>query len=75
MEKTKIDQVRDKICDYMLGMDLSKLHLYELITYINAYKTLEGAYPFPGWDPGCTTGLGFTPYTSPASDTLEGEQS
>lgn len=48
MEKTKVEQIRDKICDHMLTTDLSKLSMNELCTYISAYKSLEGGFPFPG---------------------------
>lgn len=48
MDMTKVEQIKEKICDYMLSMDLSKLPTYELVTYIQAYKTLEGMSSFPG---------------------------
>lgn len=49
MDKTKVEQIRDKICNHMLATDLSKLSMYDLCTYINAYKALEGGFPFPGF--------------------------
>lgn len=49
MDKIKSEQLQNKIYDYMLSIDLSKLSLYELIPYINAYKALEGSFPFPGF--------------------------
>lgn len=62
MEKTKLDQIRDKIYDHMLSVDLSKLPSYELISYINAFKTLEGGAIFPGlgfsgWGLGCAANI------------------
>lgn len=49
MEKTKVEQIRDKICDHMLATDLSKLTMYDLNSYINVYKSLEGGFSFPGF--------------------------
>lgn len=58
MENTKIEQIKNNICDHMLGIDLDKLSLYELTAYINAFKALEGINPFPGFSfgsLGCAT--------------------
>lgn len=74
MEVNKVEQIKNKICDHMLSVELDKLPTYELITYIQAFKALEGGYPFPGW--GFNTGLGcassVTAYGT-SGDTSEGE--
>lgn len=58
MDINKVEQIKDKICNHMLGVDLSKLPTYELVTYINAYKALEGVSSFPNWAFGSGLGLG-----------------
>lgn len=76
METNKIEQIKDKICDHMMSMDLTKLPTYELITYIQAYKALEGGYPFPGWAFGNSRlgcAISSTSATSDESGTSEGE--
>lgn len=65
MDKTKIEQIMDKICDHMLSVDLSKMPTYELVTYIQAYKALEGTSSFPGWGFGS---LGCASSMPPASN-------
>lgn len=62
MEKIKVDQIKDKICDYMLSIDLNKLPMYDLISYINAYNQLSGNYSF--------SGFGFPSFNSCATSTL-----
>ncbi len=47
MEQTKVEQIQDKICDYMLGVDLSKLPMNDLITYSHAYKEMKNNFSFP----------------------------
>lgn len=74
MEINKVEQIKNKIFDHMLSVELGKLPTYELITYIQALKALEGVYPFPGF--GFNTGFGCAPsvtsYDTPGC-TSEGE--
>lgn len=49
MDKTKVEQIKDKICDHMLSVDLDKLSMYDLNYFIMSYKSLEGMFPFSGW--------------------------
>lgn len=49
MDKTKVEQIRDKICDHMLATDLTKLSWYDMTAYINAYRALEGGFSFPSF--------------------------
>lgn len=71
MDKTKIEQIKDKICDYMLAVDLGQLSMYDLNSYISAYKSLEGGFSFPGFG----LGLGNAPCaaTDKTLDTSKGE--
>ncbi len=72
MEKAKVEQIRDKICDHMLATDLSKLTMYDLCAYINAYKSLAGESLFPGFGLGLGTSLCAT--SAQPLNTSKGEQ-
>lgn len=52
MDELQSKMLQDKIYEHMMSVDLSKLSMVELISYIDAYRILGSSFSFPGFGMG-----------------------